>query len=80
MKIKVPKPVKAYGYSARWSDGTIGWFTSRFPSTSRKFPDDIPNLAEAPTTSGERFFLCEIKIKPLIDKKGRPITKIQKKG
>lgn len=76
-KIKIPKGVKGYGYSGVWTSphNTIGWNTTPFVSgkADKKHPSS-PNVNEG--TIGKRFFLCEITIKPILDKKGRPITKI----
>lgn len=78
-KITVPKAIKGYGYSGSWNApmNTIGWNTTPFVSGpgDRKYPG-TPVRNE--NTIGVRFFLCEITIKPLLDKKGRPITKIMK--
>ncbi len=77
-KILIPKPVKGYGYSGVWTspENTIGWQTTPFISgkCDRRYPSSPPPHAEG------RFFLCEITIKPLLDKKGRPITKIIERG
>lgn len=79
-KLKIPKPVKGYGYSGVWQfpSNTIGWNTTPYVSgvLGKRFPGnpaDTKNYGK-----GKRYFLCEIKIKPLLDKKGRPITKIIK--
>jgi hypothetical protein len=75
-KIKIPKSVRGYGYSGVWicPENTIGWGTTPFISgkSDRSYPSGPPNHLRG------RFFLCEISIKPLLDKKGRPITKIIK--
>lgn len=79
-KIQLPKENKGYGYTGVWKDGKAGWF---MPSHivggdfTRQYPDTP--LMSHPCLKGERLFLCEITIKPLTDKKGRPITKIIKK-
>lgn len=77
-KVQIPTPVKGYGYAGKWSDGRIGWFMPRHVSGAydRKSPDDGVDKDSHQYMKGERIFLCEIIVKPLKDKKGRPITKI----
>jgi hypothetical protein len=79
-KIKIPKPVIGYGYSGAWCDpeNTIGWNTTPFIAgkTDRKYPSDIHSREII--NKKTRFFLCKITIEPLLDKLGRPITKIIK--
>lgn len=77
-KIAIPKSVKGYGYSGVWRSpqNTIGWNTTPYISGNgdRKSPSDPANTEGH--GAGERYYLCEITIKPLVDKLGRPITKI----
>lgn len=76
-KITVPKPIKGFGYSSTWSDGSLGWETTPFVTNSKSRKYVSPPLPERnPSMRGERFFLCEITIKPILNKKGRPITKV----
>jgi hypothetical protein len=77
-KISVPKQVKGYGYSGVWHypKNTLGWNTTPFIAGKydRKCPSDPADTKNH--GNNQRYFLCEITIKPLVDKKGRPITKI----
>jgi hypothetical protein len=78
-KIKLPKANKGYGYVGVWAgpDPKLGWFVAPHVYGG-KSDRNYPSIADNPNMKGERFFLCEITIKPLKDKKGRPITKIVK--
>lgn len=81
-KIKIPKAVKGFGYSGTWASpsNTIGWMVSPYVSGKydRQYPSHVdPN--RFPEAIGQRLFLCEITVRPMIDKMGRPITKIIKK-
>lgn len=79
-KIKLPKSVKGYGYAGVWKDpeNTIGWNISSYVTGEgdRKNPSDPADTKNH--GKGERYFLCQIIIKPIVDKMGRPITKIVK--
>lgn len=77
-KIALPKPTVGYGYTGIWHTGQAGWFMPQFVygSIDRKFPDDPIRKEDMPLLDGERLFLCKITIEPLVDKAGRPITKI----
>lgn len=77
-KIKIPIPTKGYGYAGEWLDGRIGWFMPRhvYGSYDRKCPDDPVSDETREFLEGRRLFLFEIIVRPLKDKKGRPITKI----
>lgn len=77
-KIKLPAKTKGKGYVGTWKTDELGWW----------MPQHVhPHSVGSPNTEGiqkgyldeERVFLCEITIKPLTDKKGRPITRIIKK-
>jgi hypothetical protein len=74
-KIQLPKANKGKGYVGVWRNGKIGWFMPKFISGAKHIEEPNANLY----LHGGRVFLCEIIIKPLKDKKGRPITKIIKK-
>ena len=74
MKIDQPKATRGFGYVGAWDDGCIGWF---LPShigkwNSRQRPEP-PN--DHHCLAGGRTFLCEITIRPVKDKLGRPITR-----
>lgn len=74
-KVKIPKAIKGFGYSGVWQNGEIGWNVTQYIDSRRRYvsPPDSTNFIK-----GERAFLCEIIIRPVKDKKGRPITKIMK--
>lgn len=78
-KIKVPKPIKGYGFTGVWLSGEVGWMGLSHIGGSRKYPDN-PSLdgERKSIMKGERLFMCEVILKPVLDKKGRPITKIVK--
>lgn len=77
-KIKIPKAVKGYGYSGAWEypENTIGWNTTPYVTgkQDRKYPSEPADTLNH--GNNVRYFLCEITIKPILDKRGRPITKI----
>jgi hypothetical protein len=78
-KLKIPKGIKAYGYTGVWSSNQVGWFAPRHIGGSRKYPDS-PNIdkdnPDYEYLQGQRLFLCEITVIPILDKLGSPITKI----
>ncbi len=80
-KLKVPKPNKGYGYVGVYNDGYSGRFMPRHISgkLDRKSPGDGITEETIDFMHGERLFLCEITVKPILDKKRRPITKVVKK-
>lgn len=81
-KIKIPKATKGYGYTGVWQDGGVGWHAPDHICGSRKRPEKPFAVREDNewygALKGERLFLCEITATPVIDKLGRPITKIVK--
>lgn len=78
-KIKIPKPMKSYGYTGVWQSGEVGWMGIAHLGGSRKYPDaPFMEGSRKEILKGERLFLCKIIARPLKDKKGRPITKIIK--
>lgn len=78
---KMPAPVVAYGYVGVWRNPLqVGWFLPRHacpnhrkPSGGLYVPCEPPN--DDPNTRGETFYLCEIRVRPLRTKTGRPITR-----
>lgn len=76
-KIVIPNPTKGYGYIGTFRDNTLGWFMSEHLSRDKKYPG-YNYRAEGFVKPNQRFFLCEIVLKPIKDKLGRPITKIIK--
>lgn len=72
-KLKLPKANKGKGYVGvitNYRGEEIGF---DLPGAMIKGIAYMPNVDK-----GKRVFLCEITVKPLKDKKGRPITKIVK--
>ena len=79
MKLKTPKPRTGYGYVGTWNDGSIGWMVTDFISGAydKRCPDDaFRDDGCHEHMLGQRLFLCEIRLVPIKDKRGRPITKI----
>ena len=74
-KIKVPKATSGFGYAGVWHDGSVGWFSPQYVNSS-KTPKYTDKPVSNPNTAGERFFLCKITMTPVLDKNGRPITRI----
>jgi len=76
-KIKVPKPTKAYGFTGVWQDESVGWCGLSHIGGTREYPD-YPEISEDRRLSinGQRLLLCEVTLTPVLDKKGRPITRI----
>lgn len=79
-KIKKPKPNKAYGFLGLWINDKAGWMGLSHIGGSREDPDYPYDKDEERNEimKGERLYLCEIIVKPVFDKKGRPITRIVK--
>lgn len=77
-KLKLPAPNKGKGYVAVWQNGKLGWWLPNHLYDGRTNERPNSNAVTKGYLKGERVFLCEIIIKPLKDKKGRPITKIVK--
>lgn len=80
-KLLFPKATKGYGYCGVWNSPSnhIGWMCSPHVggASDKKYPSHL-SPTRYPEIKGERLYLCEIIIKPLRDKRGRPITKIIK--
>lgn len=78
-KIVIPKSIKnGFVYSGTWNDGTLGWETGPHISESNRKYVSQPNPKRNESIIGTRVFLCKVKLVPVLDKKGRPITKIIK--
>lgn len=79
-KIKIPTSNTGYGYCGEWSDGKIGWFmpTHIMGALDIKYPCSNYNDYSAKYLNGERSFLCKVTVTPIVNKKGRPITKIHR--
>jgi hypothetical protein len=75
-KVSAPKARKCYGWCGTYVTGELGWLSAQFFANTRK---DLGGLEDSQRKCWtERFFLCEYTIKPLLDKRGRPITRIAK--
>jgi hypothetical protein len=69
-KTKNKNKVVAYGYVARWSDGTLGWNVSQYLSYRSKLNRPTqPNYNE--NTKGTKFELCKITIETVKGKRKR---------
>lgn len=77
-KIVIPKPNRGYGYVGIFRNNTLGWFMPEHLSEDKKYPGCNYRIKELGIDIDLRFFLCEIILKPIKDKLGRPITKIIK--
>lgn len=69
--------VKAYGFVGAWRDGTLGWLMPEHiygwgEKVSRKFPD---RPAKTFLNEPQRLVLCEITVKVVKNKKGKPIVR-----
>lgn len=74
--MKRPKTeVVGKGYVGRWKDGTLGWF---MPKCLTGFKRDREKPAAHDYNRGEKSYLCEISVKQVFDKRGRPIVRIVK--
>lgn len=76
-KVKIPKDNTGRGFVGVWRDNRAGWFMPRHVSGNRTI--DHPETGDVHEyIKGERLFLCEITVTPILDSLGRPITKIIK--
>jgi hypothetical protein len=75
-KVKIPKDTTGRGFVGVWRNNTAGWFMPKhLDGTSIERPESKELQLYA---KGERLFLCEITVTPILDSLGRPITKIVK--
>ncbi len=75
-KVKVPKASVGYGFVGAWNDNSIGWGMPGFLSSlNTRHRPERPDVEERPYLSHARLYLCKITVKPLLDKRGRPITR-----
>lgn len=72
-KMKIPQEVKGYGYVTLFNNGSLGRFLPPHLGDQK-----TPLISEHAYAKGERFFLCEIVIRPVLKKNGKPVTKIMK--
>lgn len=78
-KLKLPNPTIAYGFTGVWRNNTLGWMGLSHIGGDRTYPDrpclygDRINIMQ-----NERVYLCKVVLTPVVDKLGRPITKIIK--
>lgn len=70
----VLKPVKGKGFVGRW-DNELGWGMPDYINYELGARAESPNTFFRPHLKGEKFYLCEITIKPLKRKDGRYIVK-----
>lgn len=73
---------KGFGFAGVWSDGTLGWFMPDHISNGGRNYVGSPNERAQEFVNkdgGDRFFLCKITVTPVVNVKGRPITKIVKR-
>ena len=78
-RVKIPRKTAGYGYVGMWGDGSIGYLLCDFLSGfGRKYPDPPSHQWNSLLDDGskERVFLCRIKVTPMRDKLGRPLTRI----
>lgn len=71
--MKIPKSVKSRAWVGVWKDGTIGW---QVPSYITESGSSRPlamwgHWKEYKT----QFYRCEVIIRPLLDKRGKPIMR-----
>jgi hypothetical protein len=74
-RIEVPKTVTGRAFVGLWIDSHLGW----------SMPNIHPGGAISPTGNwwenarpGARAYRCQITITPLLDKRGRPITRVKR--
>ncbi len=82
-KLIIPKSSKGYGFCGTWLDETIGWnipnHLSNVAHLKRRYSSEKPYERSLEYIQDDhRFYLCEITIKPIKDKLGRPITRLFK--
>jgi hypothetical protein len=74
-KIAIPKATKCKGWTGEWGDGSVGW---NAPQHLHEKGPDRPHPDRLESWPGERFYLCHITVTPILDKRGRPITRFGK--
>ena len=77
MKKKLKSKVVGYGYTSTWSDGTLGWWLPYFISKydTRRNPSRRTDESKTTLRRTDRLYLCRITIEPVVDKRGRHITR-----
>lgn len=75
-KVKIPKDNTGRGFVGVWRNNKAGWIMPTHLTGNSIDHPDIENLQQY--AKGERLFLCEITVTPILDALGRPITKIVK--
>ncbi len=79
-KINLPKPTKGHGFCGVWQDGNIGWnIPNHLSKYNIKYAAEKPYIRDFYFDNNDRLYLCEINIKPIKNKLGRPITRFAKK-
>lgn len=78
-KLRVPKSTIGFGYVGAWDRGeTIGWYlpTHLHRHNKRRMPSvENPSIHQSIRVPC-RVFLCRISITPVLDKRGRPRTRV----
>lgn len=76
-KVTKAKPCMGYGWVGLWRSGHAGWYMPEFVH-----PDDKRGVTSYAHTelrkspNPERVYLCKVTVTPVLDKLGRPITRI----
>ena len=79
-RVMKPKKTQGYGYAGTWRDGSAGWFMpSHIHNGDKQRTPSSPNDKIAQYHKFCRTYLCRITVDPVLDAKGRPITKIVKR-
>ena len=74
-KIRKPKAVSGRGYVGLWRNGELGWCVAEFISNRYRVADGPSERFDQNAPSKDRAYLCEITIRPVLTKDGRPITR-----
>lgn len=79
-KLAVPKAATGYAYVRKWADGAVGWCGVSHvfdDGDSRRHPTPPSDLWVSYARPGDRAYLCRVTLTPVLDAKGRPITKVK---
>lgn len=79
-RITFPTRTECYAYTGLSLLGHLGHWGIRnaHPAYTRRFPADAPDLWEQTANPGDRAYLCRVTLTPILDRKGRPITRVHK--
>lgn len=80
-RIEIPEALVVFGYVGPWATGGLAWCIPQCLHLGHTLDHPAPPgpaIEEYAAMAGraERAFLCRITIEPVIDRKGRPITRI----